>query len=223
MGSLFELFDRKMSRFLLTAPLLLLPLTFIPPAESSKLLKTLPPCVRQGFSCVDFKRIRDGPVPVNNVTATIVGLKDPSDCGKQCQLYNRNKGKGDPECTVWTMFHIRRRPTECFLLESCANSQQKRAFTGRQDCPPTTVPTTPPTTVPTTPDTTIPTTPDTTVPTTPVHNYTCPTGWSESGGNCYKYFDNSVKWDDARKRCLSEEVVILLLGCLLNLSFFTSG
>ena len=67
------------------------------------------------------------------------------------------------------------------------------------------------------------TTPDTTVPTTPVHNYTCPTGWSESGGNCYKYFDNSVKWDDARKRCLSEEVVILLLGCLLNLSFFTSG
>merc|ERR1711902_302252 len=55
-------------------------------------------------------------------------------------------------------------------------AQQKWAFTGRQDCPATTIPTTP-----------------------------CPTGWSESGGNCYKYFDNSVKWDDARKRCLSEE------------------
>jgi len=102
--------------------------------------------------------------------------------------------------------------------------------------PDTTVPTTLPITVPTTPDTTIPpTTPDTTIPTTPdstntttptkppLVDSTCPTGWSESGGNCYKYFDNSVKWDDARKRCLSEEVVILLLGCLLNLSFFTSG
>merc|ERR1719336_1716142 len=87
--------------------------------------------------------------------------------------------------------------------------------------------TTPDTTVPTTPDTTIPTTPDSTNTTTPTKpplvDSTCPTGWSESGGNCYKYFDNSVKWDDARKRCLSEEVIILLLGCLLNLSFFTSG
>merc|ERR1712029_229334 len=79
--------------------------------------------------------------------------------------------------------------------------------------PDTTVPTTPPTTVPTTPpttpDTTIPTTPDSTNTTTPTKpplvDSTCPAGWSESGGNCYKYFDNSVKWDDARKRCLSEE------------------
>merc|ERR1711988_1361587 len=50
-------------------------------------------------------------------------------------------------------------------------------------------------------------TPDsTTTPTKPpLVDSTCPAGWSESGGNCYKYFDNSVKWDDARKRCLSEE------------------
>ena len=51
----------------------------------------------------------------------------------------------------------------------------------------------------------------------------CPADWSQFGGECYKYFDNSVKWDDAREHCLSEEVVILLLDCLLNLSFFTSG
>merc|ERR1719336_3335680 len=64
--------------------------------------------------------------------------------------------------------------------------------------PDTTVPTTPPTTVPpTTPDTTIPTTPDSTNTTTPTKpplvDPTCPAGWSESGGNCYKHFDNSVK------------------------------
>merc|ERR1719410_1616135 len=47
---------------------------------------------------------------------------------------------------------------------------------------------------------------NTTTPTKPpLVDSTCPTGWSESGGNCYKYFDNSVKWDDAREHCLSEE------------------
>merc|ERR1719208_454428 len=33
----------------------------------------------------------------------------------------------------------------------------------------------------------------------------CPVGWSQFRGRCYKYFDNSVKWDDAREHCLSEE------------------
>ena len=36
----------------------------------------------------------------------------------------------------------------------------------------------------------------------------CQAGWSQFDGNCYKYFDNSVKWDEAREHCLSEEVVI---------------
>ena len=38
----------------------------------------------------------------------------------------------------------------------------------------------------------------------------CPAGWSQFGGECYKYFDKSVKWEDAREHCLSEEVVILM-------------
>ena len=36
----------------------------------------------------------------------------------------------------------------------------------------------------------------------------CPAGWSQFDGNCYKYFDNSVKWEEARERCLSEKVLI---------------
>ena len=69
--------------------------------------------------------------------------------------------------------------------------------------------------------TTTVTTPPTTTATTTA-TVTCPVGWSQFGGECYKYFDNSVKWDEAREHCLSEKVVILL-DCLLNLSFFSSG
>ena len=48
---------------------------------------------------------------------------------------------------------------------------------------------------------------------------TCPTDWSQFEGKCYKYFDNTVKWDEAREHCLSEKVLILF-DCLFNLSFF---
>ena len=57
--------------------------------------------------------------------------------------------------------------------------------------------------------TTTVTTPPTTTATTTA-TVTCPVGWSQFGGECYKYFENSVKWDDAREHCLSEEVVICL-------------
>jgi len=33
----------------------------------------------------------------------------------------------------------------------------------------------------------------------------CPAGWSQFGEDCYKYFDNSVEWEEARERCLSEK------------------
>ena len=44
-----------------------------------------------------------------------------------------------------------------------------------------------------------------------VHSYIdedpCPSGWSRFEGNCYKYYDNSVSWEDARNQCLTEEVL----------------
>ena len=52
-----------------------------------------------------------------------------------------------------------------------------------------------------------------------VHNYIeteqttespCPSGWSEFEGNCYKYFDDRMKWEDARDFCLSEQVFYYL-------------
>ena len=38
----------------------------------------------------------------------------------------------------------------------------------------------------------------------------CPSGWSEFEGNCYKYFDDRMKWEDARDFCLSEQVLYYL-------------
>ena len=38
----------------------------------------------------------------------------------------------------------------------------------------------------------------------------CPSGWSEFEGNCYKYFDDRMKWEDARDFCLSEQVFYYL-------------
>ena len=37
-----------------------------------------------------------------------------------------------------------------------------------------------------------------------------PSGWSEFEGNCYKYFDDRMKWEDARDFCLSEQVFYYL-------------
>ena len=34
----------------------------------------------------------------------------------------------------------------------------------------------------------------------------CPSGWSGFEGNCYKYYDISVSWEDATKQCLKEKV-----------------
>ena len=35
----------------------------------------------------------------------------------------------------------------------------------------------------------------------------CPAGWSELEGECYKYFDDwPISWDAAREHCLGEEV-----------------
>ena len=39
----------------------------------------------------------------------------------------------------------------------------------------------------------------------------CPFGWSEFEGNCYKYYDIFVSWENARSRCLIEKVFITLL------------
>jgi len=33
----------------------------------------------------------------------------------------------------------------------------------------------------------------------------CPGGWSQFGENCYKYFNNSVEWGEAREQCRSEK------------------
>merc|ERR1711915_1122315 len=78
--------------YLLPALLLLLPLTFIPQAESGK-----PPhhvhaydknddCVFQGLSCFNDYYV------IMNIT----GLSEPVDCGRQCQ-------NNLPECVWWTM------------------------------------------------------------------------------------------------------------------------
>ena len=45
--------------------------------------------------------------------------------------------------------------------------------------------------------------------TTPTASTTCPAGRSQFEGNCYKYFDNSVQWEDARDHCLLEKVLMI--------------
>ena len=64
--------------------------------------------------------------------------------------------------------------------------------------------------------TTRPTTTPTTMCTTTPHPTNSPSGivcsddWSEFGGECYKYFDNSDNWEDAKEHCVSEEVLMIL-------------
>merc|ERR1711973_129532 len=83
-----------MSTYMLTALLVLLPLTFIPQAESGKPhahpdphVKIDDSCVFTGLSCFDGW---------NNITEVLVGLAEPADCGRQCQ-------NNLPECVWWTM------------------------------------------------------------------------------------------------------------------------
>ena len=60
----------------------------------------------------------------------------------------------------------------------------------------------------TTTPTTTPISSTTTAPTTSlVTAGSCPAGWSELEGECYKYFDDwPITWDAAREHCLGEEV-----------------
>ena len=46
--------------------------------------------------------------------------------------------------------------------------------------------------------------------TTTPSDIACPDDWSEFGGECYKYFDNSDNWEDAKEHCVSEEVLMIL-------------
>merc|ERR1711973_125029 len=117
-----------MSTYMLTALLVLLPLTFIPQAESGKphahpdsYVKIDDSCVFTGLSCFDGW---------NNITEVLVGLAEPADCGRQCQ-------NNLPECVWWTMTNPGPLgPTECLLLSSCYASINPLAFTGFNDCPP---------------------------------------------------------------------------------------
>merc|ERR1711872_263676 len=117
-----------MSTYILTALLVLLPLTFIPQAESGKphahpdsYVKIDDSCVFTGLSCFDGW---------NNITEVLVGLAEPADCGRQCQ-------NNLPECVWWTMTNPGPLgPTECFLLNDCSASINPLAFTGFNDCPP---------------------------------------------------------------------------------------
>ena len=130
--------------YLLPALLLLLPLNFIPQAESGKLPdhvhaydKNDDDCVFQGFSCFS-----DHVVFMN-----FTGLSEPADCGKFLVLFNNiytfsfNEGRqcqnNLPECVWWTMTDPGPLgPTECFLLTDCVASINPLAFTGFNDCPP---------------------------------------------------------------------------------------
>ena len=74
-----------MSTYMLTALLVLLPLTFIPQAESGKphahpdsYVKIDDSCVFTGLSCFDGW---------NNITEVLVGLAEPADCGKFLMLF----------------------------------------------------------------------------------------------------------------------------------------
>ena len=138
-----------MSTYILTALVVLLPLTFIPQAESGKPhAHPHPPppkedpcdsCVFKGFSCFSEKHA--------NAFANITGLQEPADCGKFLMLFinkyicSLNEGRqcqnNLPRCVWWTMTD----PgplgaTECFLLEHCDASINPLAFTGFNDCPP---------------------------------------------------------------------------------------
>ena len=82
-------------------------------------------------------------------------------------------------------------------------------------CPsgPTNSPSSPPTDSSSTPPTDSPSPPtDSSSPPTdsPSSPPPCPSGWSEFEGNCYKYFDDRMKWEDARDFCLSEQVLYYL-------------
>ena len=134
-----------MSTYILTALLVLLPLTFIPQAESGKphahpdsYVKIDDSCVFTGLSCFDGW---------NNITEVLVGLAEPADCGKFLMLFTNiyifslNEGRqcqnNLPDCVWWTMTNPGPLgPTECFLLSSCYASINPLAFTGFNDCPP---------------------------------------------------------------------------------------
>ena len=83
----------------------------------------------------------------NNITAGILNLAEPSDCGKFLDYYHIiyefsfNEGRecqnNQPDCVWWTMFNPGNgEETRCFLLDSCVASVDPLAFTGYRDCPP---------------------------------------------------------------------------------------
>merc|ERR1711973_907843 len=135
MGSVkyhLQLQELKMTStcYLLTALLLLLPLTSPHPSKRAKFEDEV--CVIRTLSCFNNEQ-------ANNVTAAILNLPSPNDCGKACQEYNRERDRDEPECVFWTMFH----PTsllisQCFLLENCVipTIDGPITFTGNADCPP---------------------------------------------------------------------------------------
>ena len=44
----------------------------------------------------------------------------------------------------------------------------------------------------------------TTVPSTTTRATVCLDGWTEYGGNCYKYVDQKKNWEDARESCVAD-------------------
>ena len=126
--------------------LVLLPLTFIPQAESGKPHAHPHPnvpkedpcdsCVFKGLSCFSEKI----------VFANITGLQEPADCGKFLMLFiniivSLNEGRqcqnNLPRCVWWTMTDPGTLgATECFLLTDCVASINPLAFTGFNSCPP---------------------------------------------------------------------------------------
>merc|ERR1711973_390898 len=121
--------NKMSSCYLLTALLVLLPLNFIPQAESHAI--TCPnydddDCVVNTLSCLN-------PSFNNILGKVIMGLPCPADCGRACQRWNKEGNQ--PECTWWTMLHLPM--TQCYLLSICDPSiADKTAFTGDKNCPP---------------------------------------------------------------------------------------
>merc|ERR1712018_365031 len=48
--------------------------------------------------------------------------------------------------------------------------------------------------------------PSTEPPSTASPTTDCQAGWSESNGECYKYFSQEKTWDDAEDQCVAEQV-----------------
>merc|ERR1712018_356470 len=70
--------------------------------------------------------------------------------------------------------------------------------------PPSTAFTTLPLYFTTLPQSTLP--PSTEPPSTASPTTDCQAGWSESNGECYKYFSQEKTWDDAEDQCVAEQV-----------------